>query len=130
MDPDPSLAQSMGDLVTRDLPRLVRRVDVPGRVEAGMEVAADAIRAAAEQVPGRRHRAWWRPWAPVLAITAVVALVAVTGWWMARSSALATARDSDREFDEDALDRATDEGMPDDATLRPVSNAVPAGAAR
>jgi hypothetical protein len=65
----------------------------------------------------------------VVAITAVVALVAVTGWWMARSSALATARDVDRELDEEALDRASDEGMLDDVPLRRVSDAAPAGAA-
>jgi hypothetical protein len=111
LDLDPSaITRSTTELATHDLPALVRRADVPRRIETGMDVASDAIRTAVEAMPGRRRRSSRR--IPVtLTIVGVLAMVAITGWWMARGAA---ARQMEREFDEDALDRATAEGMSGD----------------
>ncbi len=110
MDLD-SIARSAGNLATHDLPKLVRKADVPRRFEDGVDVVADAIHAAARQIPGRQPQSWWRPWAPALVIVGVLALIGVTGWWMARSSAISAADEIDRELDDEALARAASDGM-------------------
>jgi hypothetical protein len=109
---DPSgIARSAGELATRDLPELVRRADVPGRIETGMDVASDAIRSAVDQIPGRRRRSPWLPVLPGLAIVGLLTVLALTSWWMVRGAALSKARELDLAIDQDALDRAADDGM-------------------
>ncbi len=108
---DPSVVRSAREIVTDDLPRLVRRADVPRRFEAGMDLATGAIETAAERLPGRRRRSPWRPWAPAIAIVSVVALVGLTGWWIARRNATSTEVAIDWDREQEALERATSEGM-------------------
>jgi hypothetical protein len=107
---DLPLVRSAGDLLTHDLPRAIRRADVPHRVEAGLDVAADAARSAMHQLPGRRERGA-RRWGSALAILGVVALVAATGLLMVRANAGAIARRRELELDDEALDRAATDGM-------------------
>jgi hypothetical protein len=110
VDLDLSFARSAGDLVTHDLPRLVRKADVPHRVEAGVDAVADAARSALDQLPGRRqHRS--RSMGTALVFAGLLALLAATGLLMVRMSTIATARRLDRELDEEALERATTDGM-------------------
>jgi hypothetical protein len=96
-----------------DAADLLRRADVPGRVDTAMDTAAEVARAVIEQLPGQRKRR--RP--PVLLAGIVVGALAVTGvtaWWMRRSAARLEARrlaEEERELDLAALDRAADEGM-------------------
>lgn len=114
LDLDPAeITRSTTELATRDLPELIHRADVPQRLETGMDAAADAIRTAVERIPGRQRRSPRAPWVPGLALVSVLTMLAVTGWWIARSAADSRAREIDREFDEDTLERATNEGMLD-----------------
>jgi hypothetical protein len=130
VDVDPSrIARSAGELATHDLPLLVRRADVPRRFETGKDAASDAIRSAVEHIPGRQRRNPWRPWVPGLTIVSVLAVLAIASWWMARNAALSTTREVDRELDEDAVDRATSEGMPAAADVHGPSNGTAKGAA-
>ena len=113
-DLDPSaIADAARTFATEDLPRAARRSPVMRPLETGAHLAAAVVQAASDQVPGRRRPSPWRFVAPALAIVAAGAIIAVTGWWMARGAAVWTARDSEGELDADALARATDEGMPD-----------------
>jgi hypothetical protein len=66
----------------------------------------DAIHAAAEQIPGRHSRSRWRAWTPGLVVVGVLSMIALTSLFMARSSAIATAREIVRELEEDALEQA------------------------
>lgn len=118
-----AFTRSAGDLATRDLPGLIRKADVPRRFEAGVDIVADAMHAAAEQIPGRKPRSRWRPFAPAFVIVGVMALIGVTGWLVARSSATTTAREIDAELDEEATMRATTDGMANDGSDRPATPA-------
>ncbi|HYN49017.1 MAG TPA: hypothetical protein VER83_09135 [Candidatus Nanopelagicales bacterium] len=115
---DPSrIARSTTEFATHELPELIRRVDVPGRLETGMDAASDAIRTAVDRLPGQRRRSPWRVWAPGIAIVGVMTVIAITGWWMARVASSA-AREMDREQDEDALHRGANEALPTDPEVQ------------
>ena len=91
-----------------------------------MDAASDAIHSVVERIPGRRRRSPWQSRVPGLVIVSVLVALAIGTWWFARSAALSTEREIDLELDEDALERATDEGMPEAAAPdEPSTGTVP-----
>lgn len=100
-------------LALPDLDRLLDRADLPGHVEAALEAASDAARAVIEQLPGQRRRRRH----PAVVAGLLAGSLAVAGgaaWllrrWAVRRSEL-EALAEEHEFDRDARERATDEGM-------------------
>jgi hypothetical protein len=117
------IARSAEQLAKLDLPELVRRADVPARIETGMDAASDALRSAVDQIPGRRRRSPWLPWLPGIAIVGLLTVLALTSWRMVRGAALSKSRELDLEFDQDALDHAADDGIPVADDARPLATA-------
>jgi hypothetical protein len=115
----------------RSLPdpgELVRRADVPRRIDAAVDATSSAVRDAIRRLPGQRRRRRRLPLLVAGLSVAVLATAGVVAWAMRRRAADAAARvrtTEDHEFDRDALDRAADDGMGVAATGndgRPGSN--------
>ena len=80
-----------------------------------MEAASGAVRGVLEQLPGHRRRRRRLPIAVAGLVVGAFAAIGVATWWIRRRTA-STARPDvvvlDRELNQDALDRAANEGMP------------------
>lgn len=111
-----AVVRSARDLTLPDPAEIVRHADVARRVDAGLGAASDAVRGALDHLPGQRRRRRRGPFVIAGLLVGVLAAAGITIWW-ARRSAAAAARDVAVEDDElgldqEALDRASDEGMP------------------
>ncbi len=108
------IVRSARDLSLPDPGALLQRADVAGHLDSAMEAASEAVRGAIQQLPGQRRS---RPWRPLLAaglLVGVIAVVGVASWLVVRRKANASAERiiEDQAFDQAALDRAANEGMP------------------
>lgn len=117
-----AFARSAGDLATHELPELIRRADLPRRLEDRADALADAVHAAAGQVPGLHPRSTWQRTSPVLVIAGVGALIGTAFWLLKRSSAMATAHEIERELHEDALESTVSEVMAGGGADRPATH--------
>lgn len=123
-----AVARSARDQALDDVGDLIRRADVPGRVDTAMDAASGAVRGVIRQLPGQRRS---RRRAPLVLAGLLVGALAAAGLatWLVRRGARArvTARIGDDRFDREALDRAADEGMspaPGADEAHPGSNGV------
>ena len=96
------------------LTRAVRRSDVPGRLDAALGTATEAVSGVVDRLPGRR-----RPSRRLLTAVAGVAFgllaaLGVAAWWLRRRAGRTAEGDvavEERTFDQEAIDRAGNEGM-------------------
>ena len=122
-----AFVRSARDLSLPDPAAILRSADVPGRVDAAVDAASEAVRGVIEQLPGQRRR---RRRLPILVAALVLGGLAAIGLagWLRRRNALSTAAPDlaldDQAFDTHALERATNEGMTitTGVEVRPHSN--------
>jgi|GEM_PF-4896741 len=109
-----AFARSARDLSLPDPAAMLRSADVPGRVDAAVEAASEAVRGVIEQFPGQRRRRRRLPMMVAALVLGGLAAVGVAGWLRRRNALSTTASESlpsDLAFDTHALDRAASEGM-------------------
>ena len=121
-----AVARSARDQSLDDVGDLIRRADVPGRVDTAMDAASEAVRDVIGKLPGQRRS---RRRGPLVLAGLLVGILVAAGLALLvrRNRRGATAGSGEDRFDREALDRASDEGM--SATARtadrhPGSNGV------
>lgn len=116
--PDPAAFVRRIDLPSlADRPRpeleLSRRLDLPSRIETGRSLvagAATALIGLLQLLPWRRQRQRRRR-SMVLGLLGVIGLALVGGWVVRRKLARSADQAEIRRLDEEAVERATGEGM-------------------
>jgi hypothetical protein len=95
--------------VVADATQAVQDLDVPKRLEAGWQMAEQSIRDAIGQLPGQRRDR--RPWGRLVQVLLAALVVASVAMWLKRRAGAATADEADQRFDDEAVERAANEGM-------------------
>ena len=96
------------------LTRAVRRSDLPGRLDAALGTATEAVSGVVDRFPGRRRPSRRLPIAMAGIAVGLLAALGVAAWWLRRRAVRTAEGDvavEERAFDQEAIDRAGNEGM-------------------
>lgn len=118
-----------------DPSELVRRLDVPRRLDAGRELAVEVLGRAMERTPAARRRERRRR--AIVAATVGLVVAGIATWAVRRIADRQALRAETRRFDRESAERAAGEGMgtaigspTSSDALVPVDMAVPDDATR